>query len=103
MIDAAPEALHFDLNRVKLAIVRGRRKRKAVFVANKLRDFRERAIEFFLILGKVDAPAGGLRKLMKRLVGRRKALFHEGAIFSFLRRKFFVLRWFAEITGRRNG
>jgi len=57
MIHTAPGALHLDLNRVKLAIVRGRRKGKTVRVADELRDFPKGEIEFLLVSGEIDTPA----------------------------------------------
>ncbi|PYT60984.1 MAG: hypothetical protein DMG46_05720 [Acidobacteria bacterium] len=60
MVHAAPHALHFDLNRVKLAVTGRRTEGDAVFVADELGDFGVRAIEFLLILRKVNVPAAGL-------------------------------------------
>ena len=100
MIHTAPEALHSDLNRVKLAIVGGWAERDTVLVADKLRDFRIGAIEFLLILGEIDAPARGLCEIVQRLVGLSKALLDERSVLAFLRRKFPALCGFTEVPGK---
>ncbi len=98
MIHSAPEALHLDLDRVNLAIVCGWGERDAVLVADELRNFRVRAVEFLLVFGEVDASASGLRELIQLLIGLRKDLLHPAPILALLGGEFPALRRFAEIT-----
>src|SRR5260370_27876612 len=80
MIHAVPQAVHLHLNRVHLAVFHRRTERDAVFVADKLCDFGVGAIEFLLILGKIDAPAARHREFAQRFIGLSKALLDERPI-----------------------
>src|SRR5216684_4133937 len=100
MIHAAFQALYLHLNRVHLAVVfGGRTERDAVFVADQLRNFGIRAIEFLLILREIYAPASRHREFPQRLIGLRKTLLDERAIFALLRREFPPFGILSEVAG----
>src|SRR5260370_34283639 len=99
MRHAALQALYLRLNRVHLAVFGGRTERYAVFVADQLRDFRIRAIEFLLILREIYAPARCHREFLQSLIGLRKTLLDERAIFALLRREFAPFGKLSEVAG----
>src|SRR5229473_3409108 len=99
MIHTAPQARHCDFNRVHQAVFGGRTECDAVFVADQLRDLGIRAIEFLLILREIYAPARCHREFLQRLIGLRKTLLDERAIFALLRREFPPLGKFSEVAG----
>src|SRR5260370_42246369 len=80
MIHTVPQAVHLHLNRVNLAVFHRRTERDAVFVAEKLCDFGVGAIEFLLILGKIDAPAAPHLQFAPRFIGLSTASLDEPAI-----------------------
>src|SRR5260370_27200732 len=88
MIHAAPQTLHLDLNRVKLAIFCRRAERDTVFVPHQLGNFRIGTIKFLLILGEIDAPTGSQREFVQQLVGLSKTLLYEFSILGLLRQEF---------------
>ena len=54
MVDVAPRALHFDLDRVKLSVKQKRVKFKTVLMANEFAYFPIRALEVSLVFGEID-------------------------------------------------